>query len=267
MRQSRLVAFQVASLSLVFLTIWAGFHSLASESWTPWRRIGLHPSGSDIQEVADSAPELVDGLVEAEQSGKEHQLEPVDKDPPFNTTPFITAVLDSADTTLPRLECPAPNTTRYGYLKAVGPDEISVDLRYFFALDLRQSVEVIPRLLGSIVEAIRFLGPSACGLSNVEGHSEDGTLEILHALQPELAELGIAYYVRSSALDPATGERITRLAQLGNLALAPLVSPGAIPPAALTRRSLPVPVPDSNTTIVFLNDVAACVTDILELVH
>src|SRR2546421_12147992 len=58
--------------------------------------------------------------------------------------------------------------------------------KYFFALDLHECAPLLPRLLGSVIETIRFLGPSNCVLSIVEGRSHDGTYEILHSLSPEL---------------------------------------------------------------------------------
>ncbi|KAK3937337.1 cryptococcal mannosyltransferase 1-domain-containing protein [Diplogelasinospora grovesii] len=172
---------------------------------------------------------------------------------------YVKAILDPAVTDLPRLECPALNTTRYDpLLKNIIPDHEtnSGQIDYFFALDLRNCLPLLPRLLGSIVEAIRFLGPERCALSIVEGNSPDGTGEVLAALQQafldELPGLAHYYFYQHSLLDPAEGERIRRLAELRNLALQPLVS-------NLTGHV------SQNTTILFLNDVAACTEDILEL--
>ncbi|KAM0816881.1 hypothetical protein AB5N19_02683 [Seiridium cardinale] len=161
--------------------------------------------------------------------------------------------MDPTDTAIPRLECPMPHPTRYEYLKTLKDSSESTNLRYFFALDLRQSFKILPRLLGSIVETAKFLGPSACALSIVEGHSNDGTLDILVALQPELNRLGLKYFLHSSPTDSKSGERVEKLAELRNLALAPLES-----------EAMGV---DRDTTVIFLNNVAICVEDILELVH
>ncbi|KAK6948736.1 hypothetical protein Daesc_010507 [Daldinia eschscholtzii] len=172
-----------------------------------------------------------------------------------------------ADTSFARLECPSPNLTRYEYLKALVGDDEPRELKYFFALDLRQSINILPRLLGSIIEAIWFLGPTACALSIVEGNSDDGTDEVLHSLQSKLNELGIVYYLHSSEIDSKVGERIEKLAQLRNLALSPLLSlVGVTEDEKLTPLRPPL-VPNANTTIIFLNDVAICVSDILELIH
>lgn len=110
---------------------------------------------------------------------------------------------------------------------------------------------MLPRLIGSIVEAIRFLGPQRCALSIVEGNSPDGTGDVLAALRPSLDGLNVTYYYQSSDVNPAAGERIKHLARLRNMALQPLFDH-------------PERASDSST-VLFINDVAACVDDLLEL--
>ncbi|OTA08679.1 hypothetical-protein [Trichoderma parareesei] len=171
--------------------------------------------------------------------------------PAANITRYLEAILTPELSTLPNLVCPAINTTRYGELKS--KDTPGPAIQYFFALNLRQNLPLLPRLIGSIVEAIRFLGPSQCVLSIVEGNSPDGTADVLAALRPALESIGARYYVESSPIDPSKGDRVARLAQLRNKALAPL----------LDLHDLAT----SDTIVIFLNDVAACAEDILELVH
>ncbi|TFB00763.1 Alpha-1,3-mannosyltransferase CMT1 [Trichoderma ghanense] len=171
--------------------------------------------------------------------------------PAANITQYLEAILTPELSTLPNLECPAIDTTRYGELKSQHPSGPAI--QYFFALNLRQNLPLLPRLIGSIVEAIRFLGPSQCVLSIVEGNSPDGTADVLAALRPALDSIGVRYYLESSAIDPSKGDRVARLAQLRNKALAPL----------LDLHDMAT----SDTTVIFLNDVAACAEDILELVH
>ncbi|KAJ4859765.1 cryptococcal mannosyltransferase 1 domain-containing protein [Trichoderma breve] len=151
----------------------------------------------------------------------------------------------------PSLECPAINRTRYGSLNSKLPSDPAI--KYFFALNLRQNLPLLPQLIGSIVEAIRFLGPTQCVLSIVEGNSPDGTADVLAALRPALESLRVTYYFESSAIDPSKDNRVARLAQLRNKALAPLLD--------LHGKAT------SDTTVIFLNDVSACSEDILELVH
>lgn len=167
-------------------------------------------------------------------------------------TSYLNAILDPQATHLPRLSCPQLDTTRYDYLKAVLPEQHST-VQYFFALDLRQCLGLLPRLIGSVVEVIKFLGPEQCALSIIEGPSEDGTDEVLAALRPGLDALTTTYYFKHTNLSSKVDDRIAKLAELRNMALQPLL-------AEEGRYS-------SNTTVIFLNDVAACHEDILELVH
>ncbi|KAK7749703.1 hypothetical protein SLS53_000282 [Cytospora paraplurivora] len=174
----------------------------------------------------------------------------------------VRAIFDPADTTFQRLECPVPKAglARYEALKSHSEETTTTatttelgSIKYFFALDLTQIVELLPRLLGSIVEAIRFLGPENCALSIVEGNSDDGTNEVLEAIRPEIEALGTEYFFQSSDVNPKDGERIVSLAKLRNLALQPLLDD--------SRRY------SAQSTVVFLNDVAICMEDILELVY
>ncbi|KAJ6438744.1 alpha-1,3-mannosyltransferase [Purpureocillium lavendulum] len=64
----------------------------------------------------------------------------------------------------------------------------------------------------------------------------------------------IQYFLASSSIDPSQGDRIRKLADLRNLALEPL----------LQRRDQLKP--SGEAAVVFLNDVALCPDDILELV-
>lgn len=162
----------------------------------------------------------------------------------------IGAILDPSSTKLPRLDCPDLNTTRYNTLRNQ-TDAKDGHFDYFFALDLRNCLSLLPRLLGSIVEAAKFLGPDRCALSIVEGNSPDGTADVLVALKTFLEDLGLPYFYQSSDINPSKGSRIPKLAQLRNLALDPLLNSTA-------------QVSD-NTTVLFINDVAACAEDLLEL--
>jgi alpha-1,3-mannosyltransferase len=159
--------------------------------------------------------------------------------------------MDPEDTTFPRLECPRIEHQRYEYLKEYRKAGSSSSQRFYFALDLHQNADILPRLMGSIVEVIRFLGPAKCTLSIVEGGSDDGTFEILKTLRTNLAEAGVTYHFVSSPIDTRVGDRIEKLAELRNLALEPLVQSKHL----------------EGTTVAFLNDVAICPDDILELVH
>ncbi|KAH7244803.1 cryptococcal mannosyltransferase 1-domain-containing protein, partial [Fusarium solani] len=192
--------------------------------------------------TASSAPSIKNGtILSAEQISR-----------------YVSAILDPTATDLPRLECPALDKERYKVLQEVRQERDDQEnalgdrINYFFALNLRECVHLLPRLLGSVVEAIRFLGPHRCALSIVEGNSPDGTGDVLLALRPILKDLGVTYIYNRSKVNPSKGDRIQKLAELRNLALRPLYQQKV----AVTEE----------TTVLFINDVAACPEDLLELV-
>ncbi|KAJ3507689.1 hypothetical protein NM208_g15925 [Fusarium decemcellulare] len=150
---------------------------------------------------------------------------------------------------------PALDTKRYESLQKTRNKRDShqrqQEIDFFFALNLRNVVDLLPRLLGSVVEAVRFLGPERCALSIVEGNSPDGTADVLAALKPFFDDIGLVYFYNTSDINPKKGPRIRKLAQLRNLALKPLF-----------KKKVPV---SDDTTVLFINDVAACTEDLLEL--
>jgi alpha-1,3-mannosyltransferase len=171
---------------------------------------------------------------------------------------YVHAILDPQNTDFRRYDCLAltPNVSgRYTYLrKPYISTTGGVRPKYFFALDLHEIVGVLPQLLGSLVEAIRFLGPHNCVLSIVEGRSKDGTYETLRSLGPEFEKMGLRYFLQTSDLHPQmNGDRIVLLAELRNLALRDIYEQ----PHSYA----------SDTTIVFSNDIWLCTEDVLELVH
>ena len=174
---------------------------------------------------------------------------------------YIKAIMDVEDTSFPKLECPIPNDHRYHYLKAVPTSIPKSRPKYFFALNLHQRASILPCLFGSIVESMRFLGPQNCALSVIEGRSDDGTFEILMTLREEIEWMGAKYYFKSSNIDPSErnrirdGERIKALAELRNQAMQPLINQHDEGDST------------GDTTVIFLNDVAICSEDILELIH
>lgn len=105
-----------------------------------------------------------------------------------NPDDYVQAILDPDDMTFPqRLECPTRSMARFEGLKAEphgsskprSSESPSTIVKYFFALDLTQCVELLPRLLGSVVETLRFLGPENCALSIIEGNSDEYVLQFL----------------------------------------------------------------------------------------
>ncbi len=171
---------------------------------------------------------------------------------------YIEAIMDPGNTTIDILSCPAVKSSRYDYLQKSTSWHIlpqpPKNWKYYFALDLIDCRDILPRLLGSIVQAINFLGREKCVLSIVEGRSNDGTYEVLSSLRKTLEEAGVEYYLTSSDINPQIGHRIVGLSKLRNLALQPLFDNAG-------------KAASSDTTIVFINDISLCMEDILELIH
>ncbi|KAL8952772.1 MAG: hypothetical protein Q9222_001319 [Ikaeria aurantiellina] len=174
-------------------------------------------------------------------------------------SPYIQRITVPGDKSIARLECPPLNEDRYQYLRpeANSSNENGSEsgLKYFFALDLCQCREVLPRLLGSIIESIRFLGPRYCALSIVEGRSNDGTYEVLTLLQQHVERMGAKFFLQTNEINPKApgANRIEALSELRNQALQPLID--------LHLQG------DPDTTVIFINDVAICTEDSLELIH
>jgi alpha-1,3-mannosyltransferase len=177
---------------------------------------------------------------------------------------YVHSILGFENDSFPgfeRISCPSKIGSRYSLLRdqAAGSGQV----QYFFALNLHQSTGIISRLMSSIVEAMRFLGPEHCAISIVEGHSDDGTYEILAALKMHVEAMGAQFFLTTSTINPkAEGEdRIKRLSELRNKALEPLkVSAATGPISELAGMFSP------DALIIFINDVALCPEDILELV-
>lgn len=171
---------------------------------------------------------------------------------------YVKAILDSNSTEFQKFDCPAlsPRTrARYAYLRKSYSAANGVVLpKYFFALDVHEIASLLPQLLGSLVDAIRFLGPQNCVVSIVEGRSGDGTYEILRSLGPEFEKMGLRYFFQTSDIHPQmNSDRIVLLAELRNMALRDIYEqPQSYAP---------------DTTIIFSNDIWLCTEDVLELVH
>ena len=240
---------------------------------------GNYSRGSSLKfnDTTSSVDNLLDGNHDYSEgttthtSSEEFSQEQVDLLPGFaetelddtrmaQVTPYLRAIMDPKDTGFDRLQCPKPFTNRYKVLTSHRNASSQYEQRpqkkrYFFALNLYQCAYVLPRLLASVVEAMRRLGPEDCVLSIVGGPSGDSTTEILYALREEIEALGVTYYFGTSDLNPLGKghDRVTDLARLRNFALAPLL-------AKDHQWSV-------DATVVFINDVSICTDDILELVY
>ncbi|KAL8849886.1 MAG: hypothetical protein Q9221_005152 [Calogaya cf. arnoldii] len=172
---------------------------------------------------------------------------------------YVGAIIAPEVTTFPKLDCLVPSGDRYKHLRPKDNDLNEEKLKYFFALNLHQCAQLLPQLLGSILDTIKFLGPQNCALSIVEGRSNDGTFETLLLLVEELDRISVKYFLQTDERSPAVlggginRHRVWALAILRNLALQPLVD--------LQLGD------DTDVTVVFVNDVVICTEDILELIY
>ena len=168
------------------------------------------------------------------------------------TTQYMKSIMDPLNTRFEKLECPPSVGQRYNDLKA-NYDEDS-KIQYFIALNLHEVSSLLPRLMGTIVEVVKFLGLEKCAISIVEGRSNDNTFQVLAAVRAEVQKLGSTFFLHQSSINPHNSDdRIIALADLRNLALRPLVDN--------TNSFEPDPL------IIFSNDVVLCPEDILELIY
>ncbi|KAK5188094.1 hypothetical protein LTR47_011597 [Exophiala xenobiotica] len=175
---------------------------------------------------------------------------------------IIKAIMDPKDDFLDRLWCPRIDESRYSDLQQHPPTANEDNYhdppqaRFYFALNLHQCASILPRLMGSIMEAILFLGPENCVLSIVGAQrDDDGTTEILSGLRDEASGIGLKFHFKVTDIDPLRkdSDRVADLAKLRNAALAPLLNDSQLD--------------NSETTFIFLNDISLCAEDILELVY
>ncbi|KAK7940996.1 glycosyltransferase family 69 protein [Apiospora aurea] len=166
-------------------------------------------------------------------------------------TAYAASILDPKDRHLPRLQCPSPDLRRYKHLKTRRTRKPPV--QYHFALNLRQCLKLLPQLLGSVVDAIQFLGPEQCALSIIEETRKTGRRRELDKLMGDRVRIVLGDKIDPVSLGSPGGARFSRLAELRNMALQPLVQH-------------PERYAD-DATVIFINDVAICTDDVLGPVH
>ncbi|KAK3687327.1 cryptococcal mannosyltransferase 1-domain-containing protein [Podospora appendiculata] len=239
------------------------------QSQLRWDR-GYHKKAS--QNILD------DGNQEAEETVEiiRHEDSSDDRNPALAPDFFAKArtsippILNPHDMSLNRMACPAINDTRYSHLRPL-KSEPDNRRKYLFTVSLQQCINLLPSVLGPLIEVIRYLGPQNCALSIVLRNSTDGTLEALRLLADELERLDVGYWLSSTNLDPNAGpddDRIRKLALLRTMALEPITGQhtelndnNIIHHKSSNIRLAP------DTTIISLATVAICAKDILELIH
>lgn len=126
--------------------------------------------------------------------------------------------------------------------------------KYFFAINLYNSFDVIPDLFATLFRTASVLGFHNCFVSIYENGSKDQTkalLKIVHALA---RAVGLRVDIRTSMRTRgAFNHRIEYLAEVRNAALVPL-------------HELRDDEGEVFDSIVFMNDILPCVDDLLELI-
>ncbi|KAJ5661984.1 uncharacterized protein N7477_009600 [Penicillium maclennaniae] len=176
---------------------------------------------------------------------------------------YVRSILDfEDDDTFKRLPCPSRAGSRYSHLREIA--DTSGQVRYFFALNMGESARVISRMMSSIVEAMRFLGPKHCAVSIVVEKSDDGTTEILGELKPRVEAIGARFYLIEVTSIPRNSTGISKekhIAESRNKVLEPLKIVGA---QGVIDDLAGMYSPEA--LIVFVDQIALCPEDILELI-
>ncbi|KAG9050906.1 capsular associated protein [Serendipita sp. 407] len=126
--------------------------------------------------------------------------------------------------------------------------------KYFFAINLYNSFDVIPDIFSTLFRVAAILGYNNIFVSIYENGSKDQTKALLHIYDALLRSVGIRVVITTSQRERgAFSHRIEYLAQVRNAALVPLHE--------LRDRE-----GEFFDTIVFMNDILPCVDDVLELI-
>jgi alpha-1,3-mannosyltransferase len=126
--------------------------------------------------------------------------------------------------------------------------------KYFFAINLYNSFDVIPDIFSTLFRVAAVLGYNNVFVSIYENGSKDQTKALLNIFDALLRSVGIRVVIRTSQRTRgAFNHRIEYLAEVRNAALVPLHE--------LRERE-----GEFFDTIVFMNDILPCVDDVLELI-
>ncbi|KAI0036418.1 cryptococcal mannosyltransferase 1-domain-containing protein [Vararia minispora EC-137] len=131
----------------------------------------------------------------------------------------------------------------------------------FLAVNFYNNEDILPTFFQELPVLVRHLGPERVFVSVYENGSQDSTPEMLALLDDLLAALRVPHQVVYSAEGDISrkerGHRIEVLANVRNRVLAPLYSGAAA-----------VHVPGGSfDDLLFMNDIAFCAADMLELLH
>ncbi|GAA98254.1 glycosyltransferase family 69 protein [Mixia osmundae IAM 14324] len=126
--------------------------------------------------------------------------------------------------------------------------------KYFFAINLYNSFDIIPDLFSTMLKISAILGYHNVFISVYENGSKDQTKALLRLFDAVARSVGLRVVIRTSLRTRgAFNHRIEYLAEVRNAALAPLAE----------LREAEGEVFDS---VIFMNDVLPCLDDLMELV-
>ncbi|CAL5874461.1 uncharacterized protein PFLUO_LOCUS8757 [Penicillium psychrofluorescens] len=245
----RRLAIQVAGTVMAFFLL---AHVYTTFTMPPSIMTKVLEDANRTQTSADFDPAPLSETLQGQMLNKEHIYTKTE------ISEIVCSIMNHNMSLTAQLECSQTiDEDRYAHLRSAATT--TPQIQYFFALDLHQVTHVILPLMGSIIEAMRYLGPERCALSIVEGRSTDGSYDILAGLKQELAAMGVPYFLLGSQMDPLAilDQRIPMLSKLRNIALEPLLE------ESRHKRSRLAP----NPTVVFVNDIVLCPEDVLELLH
>lgn len=141
-----------------------------------------------------------------------------------------------------------------------GPERVRRDLqaqvghKYFFAINLYNSFDVIPDLFATLFRVAAVLGYHNVFVSIYENGSTDQTKALLRIFDALTRSVGMRVTIRTSMRTRgAFNHRIEYLAEVRNAAFVPL-------------HELRDTEGEYFDSIVFMNDVLPCVDDLLELI-
>ncbi|GLB39636.1 putative cryptococcal mannosyltransferase 1 [Lyophyllum shimeji] len=134
-------------------------------------------------------------------------------------------------------------------------DLVPSDHKYFFAINLYNSFDIIPDLFATLFRVSAILGYHNVFVSIYENGSTDQTKALLRIFDALTRSVGMRITIRTSMRTRgAFNHRIEYLAEVRNAAFVPL-------------HELRDAENEYFDTIVFMNDVLPCVDDILELIY
>lgn len=127
--------------------------------------------------------------------------------------------------------------------------------KYFFAINLYNSFDIIPDLFATLFRVSAFLGYHNVFVSIYENGSTDQTKALLRIFDALARSVGLRVTIRTSQRTRgAFNHRIEYLAEVRNAAFVPLHE----------QRNAENEYFD---TIIFMNDILPCVDDLLELIY